>query len=174
MKQVYFFVNLESDYDFRENFFVSENAFLYGFLIAIAAGVFVALAYYFGCCNSRTSNNLATMTNWIIALILAGAITYLSADFGIVGKKDGRFIQSNELYYDENYGNDENLSQDQLQEVLDEKTEIENGILEGTEQTTLPFALGSAVYSMLFFLFASLGVKGQTRHGISIPCKWPN
>lgn len=174
MENLFFFVDLVDEYGFHLNFFVDHGAFTFGFLVALAAGVVVALAFYFGCCNNRNSSSMATVSMWIISLVLSGAIAFSVADFAIVGVgEESSFVAENEVYYNEQYA-DSDLDNDQLQLVRDEMDEIAESLSSGENQAALPFAAGCAVYALLFFYITSVVIKGHTISGVSIPHKWPN
>ena len=182
MDKLFFWVNLEDDFDFHKQFFVEENAFLTGLIVSLVIGVVVAAAYYFGCCNSKTSLSTANIPSWIIALCLAGGLAYLVADFAIIGKANtvdqnsmfrrNSFYVSMEKYYNSNYAS-QTEDATQLQEILDEKTQISDALDNGKD-VRLPFDLGCVIYAILFFYITSICVKGMTRAGAAIPHKWPN
>ena len=68
---------------------------------------------------------------------------------------------------------DQTDDEQQLQEVLDEKTEISDNLDAGGD-VRLPFDLGCVIYAILFFYITSILIKGMTRNGAAIPHKWPN
>ena len=182
MDKLFFWVNLNDEYGFHTQFFVDEKAFLTWLIISLVIGVVVAAAYYFGCCNSKTSLSTANIPSWLIALALAAGLSFLVADFGIIGKANTvddnslfrrhSFYVSMEKYYNSEYASQIDDEQ-QLQAVLDEKTQISDD-LDAGKDVRLPFDLGCAVYAILFFYITSICIKGMTRAGASIPHKWPN
>lgn len=182
MDKLFFWVNLEDAYGFHNQFFVEENAFLTGLIVSLVIGVVVSAAYYFGCCNSKTSLSTANIPSWVIALCLAGGLSYLVADFAIIGKANtvdedsmfrrNSFYVSMQKHYENAYASEIDDEQ-QLQPVMDEMTEISNN-LDAGKDVRLPFDLGCVIYAILFFYITSICVKGMTSNGAAIPHKWPN
>ena len=182
MDKLFFWVNLEDDYGFHNQFFVEENAFLTGLIVSLVIGVVVSAAYYFGCCNSKTSLSTVNIPSWVIALCLAGGLSYLVADFAIIGKANtvdedsmfrrNSFYVSMQKHYKNAYASEIDDEQ-QLQPVMDVMTEISNN-LDAGKDVRLPFDLGCVIYAILFFYITSICVKGMTSNGAAIPHKWPN
>lgn len=181
MDKLFFWVNLEDDYGFHNQFFVEENAFITGLIVSLVIGVVVSAAYYFGCCNSKTSLSTANIPSWVIALCLAGGLSYLVADFAIIGKantldKDSMFRRYSFYVSMENYyGKYADQTDDvlQLQEVENEKKDISDNLDAGRD-VRRKFDLGCGFYAILFFYITSILIKGMTRNGAAIPHKWPN
>lgn len=183
MDKLFFFVTstkaYKDAYGFHKNFFVDEDAFFIGLLLAFIIGVVAALIFYYGCCNSEKTRKNANLGTWVISLIVAGVATFLIADFIIIGApkvkgnnslfKSYSFYMANEKYYKVKVK--EAPDPKAVKPILDEKNEIAKN-LDSQKDVRIPYSAGCAVYSLIFFFICSIVVKGTTRHGAVIPFKW--
>lgn len=179
MDKLFFLVSLADERQFHTNYFIEHGAFLYGLLLAAVIGVVVALVFYYGCCNSSKSMASATLTVWVGCMVAAGALTYLTANFVLIGKPqavqgpfyDHSFYKANEEYASAKAG-EKNTNENEVQEYNQERDRIADELDKG-DDARVPFSAHCAIYAMLAFFLCSLAVKGTTIHGTYIPVKWP-
>lgn len=184
LKTIYHFVVTSNAWEpkFHENFFVEHHAFLYGILWAFGIGAVVAVVYYFTCCNSKNSIRQANIYTWCAAGIVAAVLTFLVADWVIIGKSGVNdrkslfytysFYNANDNYYNEQVK--VNMKNEKIvKELATTKQSIKTKLDQGND-VRMPFATTTTVLGILFFVIASLFVKGTTRNGKHIPIKWPS
>jgi len=73
--------------NFHKYYFVDNNGFLYGLLLALAVAVIVAAVYYFG-----LARNVAFCKTkfWWVSLICAFVISFFGANFALIGTKQSK------------------------------------------------------------------------------------
>lgn len=185
MDKLFFFVTSsdawKSTRNFHENFFVDHNGFLYGLLLALVVALLLVVCFYFGCANSKRDNSIATIPVWCGTLVATGLIVFLIANFVLIGKSNITSTQSVFYKYSFYKANTEYVvektrgnSNEQLAKKLttDKKT-IEINLNRGKD-VRYAYSMGCAVYSLLFFYLLSLGIKGFTYQGSTIPHVWPH
>ena len=184
MKAIYHFVVSSQAWEpkFHENFFVTHNAFTYGLMWAAIIGIIVAVLYYFACCNSKNTTKMASLPAWCVAGVLAAALTFLVADWVLIGKSGVSdrnsmfytysFYNANETYYNEQ--SKQNMKNEKLvKELAATKQKIQTELNQGND-VRMPYTATTTVLSIVFFCVASFCVKGATRNGKHIPVKWPS
>lgn len=187
MKKIYHFVTSNDAWNdgfyFHSNYFVDENAFLWAFLTSFGIGAVVAAIFYFGLCNGKTAK-YATLSNWVIALILACVTAYVAGNaFYIGGQKlddngnevsSSGFCKSCKEYYLKKI--DEPMFRDNEEQgtaLLSKHNDIITALHQGQDVAT-PFNITNTVISFLAFIIASFGMKNLTKHGSAIPLKVRN
>lgn len=86
MDILYFLVSKTNWTNYHENFFNTEGGFAAGVIAAFIIGALIAIAFYFGCCNSSKSAKQANIAVWALALLLSGVVGYFYADWQIIGE----------------------------------------------------------------------------------------
>lgn len=108
MDILYFLVSKTNWTNYHENFFNTEEGFATGVIAALIIGALIAIAFYFGCCNSSKSAKQANIAVWAVVLLLSGVIGYFYADWQIIGESSthqsmfvsgSSFYEANEKYY---------------------------------------------------------------------------
>ena len=108
MDILYFLVSKTNWTNYHENFFNTEGGFATGVIAALIIGALIAIAFYFGCCNSNKSAKQANIAVWALALLLSGVVGYFYADWQIIGENSthqsmfvsgSSFYEKNEKYY---------------------------------------------------------------------------
>ena len=184
MYSIFYFLVTSSDswtQTYHENFFNAQGGFMWGLVGAIIIGALCSLAFYFGCCNSKTSAKMATLTNWWIALAISALIGYFFADLFVIGASNiddsqsvfrtHSFYNANEDYFIEQshiYADSETM----IKDLNDQKIKISSDLDKGGD-VRLPFDLSSAFWTIFFFTLTSFIVKRFTYNGKTIPCKNP-
>ncbi len=185
MDKLFFFVTNSDAWknyrDFHENFFVTHKAFLYGFLLALIVALLLAVIYYFGCCNSKRENKLATVPTWCGFLVATALITFLVANFVFIGKSST--TETSSIFYKNSFYNANkqfvvdktkgNPAEQIVAKYTKDKTQIDKNLDSGKD-VRYPYSIGCAVYSLLFFYLLSLLFKGFTYQGVAIPHQWPH
>ena len=82
----YFLVSKTNWTNYHENFFNTEGGFATGVIAALIIGALIAIAFYFGCCNSSKSAKQANIAVWALALLFSGVVGYFYADWQIIGR----------------------------------------------------------------------------------------
>jgi len=171
---------------FHTNFFETNGAFFFGLLWAFIIGVALAAIFYLVCCNNKESNALAKIHVWAIFLILAGALTFFVADWGIIGQRGAKvgssfyehsFYKANEKLFTEltNPSKHAEIAKNPtvVQQLASTKQNIKQDLDHGKDVRNI-FNITCVVWSIIFFYLASITIKGYTRFGIPVPHKWPS
>lgn len=183
MEKLFFITNLDAWKHFpkfHENFFVANNACLYGLLVALGTALLLSLCFYFGCANNKRENSLATIPVWTGFLVATAIVVFLIANFCIIGKSNTRdagsmfykysFYKANTEYVIREKRNNPN---EQLVTKLDNDKQIIDRELNEGKGVRYPFSIGCAMYAMLFFYVISVLVKSSSYQGQTIPHLWP-
>lgn len=168
---------------FHEQFFEGEHGFSAGILGAVVIALVFAAIFYFGFCNSKTSNKYATHWLWAIFLAVSGLVTFAYSDQVLIGNSAVAEQMSNQneknkgdILYDysfyksiEDYMVDfaGKKPQDQV-EAEERKNMIVNNLKKG-EDVNMPFNVTNAVISLIAFFLISVGIKRFTINGKCIP-----
>lgn len=165
---------------YHQNFFVTQGAFTIGVVYALILGIVFALAFYFGCCNSKVSMKSASFPIWVTFMLLAGVASYLVADMHVIGLANEKnqkslfynasFYKANEEYYIEKTRNIQN--EQLVKDLMRKKTEIKSKLDKGGD-VRFEYSLTTALLSCIFFYVFSILVKQRTINGKSIPHKFP-
>ncbi len=176
----YFLVTGSPDYDnvYHLNFFENCGGFSHGIIAALIIGLIISAAFYFGCCNSRTSQKSANIGMWFIFMAIAALIGYFYADFVIMGEtnavdntgifREYSFYKANEDYYTEQ-SRVQFENEQLLDELFNKKGEIQAALDRG-EDVRFDFDLTTALLAALFFFFPwSVLLKRFTINGKAVP-----
>lgn len=186
MDFIYFLVTGNEAWEgyFHENFFMTQNGFWWGIIGAFAIAAIFALIFYFGFCNSKTSNTYAKIWLWGIFLALSGGCSYFYADLVVIGdpaqpQKDDKdriallykysFYKANNDYY--TYITDDKngyRSQKEKEDLKKQMNTIKDNLNKGKDVRN-DFDITTAAWSLIFFYLISLGIKRFTINGKCIP-----
>ena len=180
LEAMYFLVSGSKAYKedglgFHTFFFDNGNGFLFGFLLALAIAVLVAMIFYLGFCMKKETFSAAKTTNWVVGLILVGVLSFFANDLLLVGTPVTNantqsvnggvttYYKSNESFvkvkkYDQQYVDAKNKLNKQIQKWGDVR---------------IQYDLNTALWCMIIYVGVSLCIKGFTPFGNCIPCKWP-
>lgn len=179
MDILYFLVSKTNWTNYHENFFNTEGGFAAGVIAALIIGALIAVAFYFGCCNSSKSAKQANIAVWAVALLLSGVVGYFYADWQIIGESSthqgmfvsgSSFYEINERYYIEETS--KNPSQSTQVSLNKTKNEIQEALDKGND-VRFDFALNTALLAIAFFFLTSVLVKRFTINGKNIPFMKP-
>ncbi len=168
---------------FHEQFFIHEKGFVAGSLGAVIIALVFAAIFYFGLCNSKTSNKYATHWLWAIFLAVSGLVAFAYSDQVLIGNSataeqmyelhvsdrpynvfyEYSFYKSIHLYEQEN-----NASSSSQPEIQERSNKILDDLKKG-EDVNMPFNMTNAVISLIAFFLISLGIKRFTINGKCIP-----
>ena len=175
----YFLVSKMKWTNYHENFFNTEEGFAVGVIAAFIIGALIAIAFYFGCCNSSKSAKQANIAVWALALLLSGVVGYFYADWQIIGENSthqsmfvsgSSFYEKNEKYYiEETSKNPSNSTQVSLNNT---KNRIQEDLDKGND-VRFEFDLNTALLAIGFFFLTSILVKRFTIDGKNIPFMKP-
>lgn len=181
MESLYFLVTGSPSWDieFHNNFFITKDAFLWGFVLAAVLGLVFCLAFYFGCCNSKKSAKSANIGVWAVFMLITGLCTYFVSDMVIIGGSqqpgsvfyEYSFYKSNEDHYLK-LSQNPNASDSLLQEWAITKQNIRQDLNKGGD-VRFDYDITNTVYALLFFFLWSLLFKRFTHNGKSIPLQNP-
>lgn len=162
---------------YHENFFTTQGGFLWGTIGAAVIGILFALIFYFGCCNSKTSQKSATTGVWAIFLLIGGVVAYFYADMVVIGNtgttdnasifRSHSFYKANEDYYIQQTSQG-TASPTLIQELTQTKGKIKSDLDKGGD-VRFDFDITTALLAVLCFFITSIIVKRFTLGGKSIP-----
>lgn len=185
MKSIFFLVGgmeqYADEYGYHENFFETSGGFTTALIIAAAFAVICAIIYYLGLCNSRKTSSCANLPVWLIALLLSGALTFVTTNTILIGSDDEEGSETSLTYAHSFYRNLEDyyieISVDAPETEQEAMMECKNNIVEQLNQgedVALMFNLNSTIYALLIFYILSIILKGFTSQGMAIPHLWPH
>lgn len=165
--------------NYHDNFFNTEGGFTIGLIAALIIGVLIAIAFYFGCCNSNKTAKQANIGVWTIALLLSGIVAFFYSDWQIIGDKGTHksmfvsgysFYEVNEKYYIQETST--NPSQSTQISLNNTKNQIHDNLDKGHD-VRLDFDLNTAILAAIFYFLTSILVKRFTINGKNIPFMRP-
>ena len=158
----------KDQYGFHSAYFADGSGYLTGFLLSLGIGVFLALCFYFGLCNGKSSKP-ATRINWWVTLLLVAVITYFVCDMVVIGAagQPGTGFYAFCQDYANNYVSEHVGNNQTVQACLLEYNTIIDNLNQGND-VALMFNLNNVFYSVLAFVLTSFGVKNLTKHGSQI------
>lgn len=174
MDFLYFLITSENawsdKFGFHKNYFIENNAFLTGFLIAVSFSILLTLLFYFGCCNGKSNEN-AKPLYWFVLLAVVAVGVYFVGDAVVIGAENtsGSFYEANQKFCTEycraHVGNEQTIKECRI-----ELAKITKDLNEGCDVAFM-FNLTNVILSLTIFYLMSLIVKGFTKHGSCIPHK---
>lgn len=185
MEKLFFFLTNSEAWkatrSFHENFFITHGGFSNGLLLALVVAALLGVVFYFGCANNKKDSTLATIPVWTGCLFAVGILTFLIANYVLIGKPNSTDNQSITYKYSFYKANTEyvieqtrsNTNEQHAAELVRQKQDIENDLNKG-KGVRYRFCFGCAVYGMLLYYLFSLILKGFTCQGIAIPHLWPS
>lgn len=178
MEILYYFVRQSEAWEpkFHDNFFNGQLGFMYGIILALAVAVIAALAFYFGCCNSKNEVKYANNTTWTIVLLAGVVVAAVLGDIVIIGHDTHsilvtNFYEANEEYYMTQVSG--STDQNFINEMATTKTNIASALDKGND-VRLPFDITTGIWCAVFYFIISLLIKGITINGKVIPVTWPS
>lgn len=171
MELIYFWVTelttkYADKFDFHANYFVTERAFLQGFVYSLVIGAVCALAFYFCLCNGN-SVKPATRVNWLIGLFIVALAGYFVSDILIMGAEGSGFYKSINDFV-RNFADKNGLDTHGIQERTAEMNLILKNLREDRD-VALELNATNTIIAMLSYFLVSIGVKNFTKHGSQIP-----
>jgi hypothetical protein len=162
---------------YHQNFFITQGGFLLGVIGALIIGAVFALAFYFGCCNSKKSSKSANLSVWALFLLLGAVVSYFYADLVVIGDtattdknsvfRTHSFYEANNQYYLQKT-NQSGVSKTLMEDLTNKRNEIKSNLDKGGD-VRFDYDITTAVLAILFFFIVSVIVKRFTINGKTIP-----
>ncbi|MCD8290994.1 MAG: hypothetical protein LUC91_05780 [Prevotella sp.] len=186
MKLIYFWVTSSKAWGnylaYHQNFFIDHNGFLMGFIGALIFGVICAVVFYLGFCNSKTSSKYATLSVWMVFLVIGAVIAYFYADYVVIGEPKAKnnesvfrtysFYKANDTYYNE-MTQKKDIDSMTLNSYRKNLADLKANLDKGSGDVRLEFDLTTAILAAISYFVASMIVKRFTISGKVIPLEKP-
>lgn len=137
--------------------------------------------FYFGCCNSKTSQKYANHGVWAAFLLLCMAVSYFYADLVVIGDSSVSdntsifraysFYKANDDYFIQQTSQP-GVSQTLINDLTQMKNEIKGNLDKGGD-VRFAFDITTAILAAIFFFLTSIIVKRFTIGGRTIPFQKP-
>ncbi len=179
MDFLYFWVTSAKCWEgqYHENFFNAQGGFLWGFIGALILGTAGALAFYFGCCNSKESGKYAKKSVWGVFMAVTAVVSYFYADQVLIGHSSTTdnasvvyshsFYKANNDYFIEKT-REASVSPTDIAVLTQTRNEISSNLDKGGD-VRFEFDLTTALLAALWFFIVSMIVKRFTVTGKAIP-----
>lgn len=170
--------------DFKFHQAIMDDTAWMAFVIALAVGGLIALAYYL---IVGKSARLANKLTWFLALAISLVVNFVITDSIIVGepisKKNG--VNQNSMVYEYSFFHsiDNHASElikskkykdntDAKQKINQRKQKLSKAIEKG-EDIVLTYELSCLFWTALAFVLLSYCVKNSTEQASNVPTFWP-
>lgn len=155
---------------YHENYFVAQNGFLYGLLLALVIACVAAGIFYYVMCNNKRDVRFVTVPTWAITGIIGVIIAIAVADLFLIGRNsETGFYAANEQFYTDQ---SKDMSDTDATTFSNLKAQIAQDLDENGD-VRITYDLTTGFWCFIFFFIISTAIKGGSLHGKVIPFKWP-
>lgn len=177
MKNLYFFVTMCKTWQYNDpkrflhHYFITNDAFITCFLIALGAAI-VGAALFYGWIGNQ-SVRLSKVSTWLVILLAVGLVSLGLTHLSVIGSAESQTGFFEDLIsYRTELLNKEEIPDEQFTQFETEVTQVREAMDKGCDVVYM-LDLGNAILAIVFFFIISLCVKRFTTYAVAVPLDKP-